>query len=429
MPTSTPNGPVSRSADVVVIGAGMAGLGAARAIHDAGRSVLVLEARDRVGGRLWTDRTSLGVPIERGAELIHGSGASTWELVAEHSLLTRSLATHMTRRDSGQRWTSRGDQEFYAFPQKQLQLPTPLPEPNTGETALSYLGRLGIEQANMPLALQLVETDSEPFHALPATEVTDVLHMVTYVAAGGAVPPLDDYSDFRVLGGYDQVATIVAKGLDIRTNSIVHAVRSSAAGVEIDTDGQTFSARAVVVAVPVGVLQADMIEFIPALPDAQRIAMKGVKYLPVYKGVFEFSAPVLPPGWDLVEDCSLAVPSFWDASAGISGYPGQVVVAWAAGDRARYLLALSEADQQAAVLRALGSLTGDTDVRPVAVASHDWAADPFARGAYPGAEPLPSGLFSPVGEQVFWAGMVTETIDESYDSGREAGMKALRALS
>jgi monoamine oxidase len=64
--------------DVVVIGAGVAGLSAARDLVDAGKSVVVVEARDRIGGRMWTDRTSMSVPIDLGCEFIHGANASTW---------------------------------------------------------------------------------------------------------------------------------------------------------------------------------------------------------------------------------------------------------------------------------------------------------------------------------------------------------------
>src|SRR5262245_11528359 len=64
--------------DVLVIGAGAAGLAAARALADAGQQVVVLEARDRIGGRVWTDHTFGPVPVERGAEFIHGERAGTW---------------------------------------------------------------------------------------------------------------------------------------------------------------------------------------------------------------------------------------------------------------------------------------------------------------------------------------------------------------
>ncbi|KPV42111.1 hypothetical protein SE17_44510 [Kouleothrix aurantiaca] len=66
------------NADIVVIGAGAAGLGAARALADAGRQVVLLEARDRTGGRVWTDHSFGPVPVERGAEFIHGDQADTW---------------------------------------------------------------------------------------------------------------------------------------------------------------------------------------------------------------------------------------------------------------------------------------------------------------------------------------------------------------
>ncbi len=69
-------------ADVLVIGAGASGLAAARVLADAGRRVIVLEARERIGGRVWTDRAFAAIPVERGAEFIHGEQADTWRWCA-----------------------------------------------------------------------------------------------------------------------------------------------------------------------------------------------------------------------------------------------------------------------------------------------------------------------------------------------------------
>src|SRR5262245_27427738 len=85
-------------ADVLVIGAGAAGLGAARALADAGRRVVILEARDRIGGRVWTDHSFGPVPVERGAEFIHGERAETWAWVRRAGFTTASHARWSGRR-------------------------------------------------------------------------------------------------------------------------------------------------------------------------------------------------------------------------------------------------------------------------------------------------------------------------------------------
>ncbi|MBP2320411.1 monoamine oxidase [Kibdelosporangium banguiense] len=90
--------------DAIVLGAGMAGLAAARDLADRGKNVVVLEARDRIGGRMWTDRGAASIPVERGAELVHGADISTWPLIRGQGLATHEMKIAITRRDPGDPW-------------------------------------------------------------------------------------------------------------------------------------------------------------------------------------------------------------------------------------------------------------------------------------------------------------------------------------
>lgn len=99
LPESTSAGVTIIDIDVIVIGAGVAGLGAARALADAGRKVVVIEARNRTGGRLWTQTGSTSIPIELGAQVIAGRNASTWEIVRQQGLdayAQRNIFSRMT---------------------------------------------------------------------------------------------------------------------------------------------------------------------------------------------------------------------------------------------------------------------------------------------------------------------------------------------
>ena len=102
-PDAAPSGPARQDMagergadlDVIVIGAGVAGLSAARVLADAGKRVVVVEARDRIGGRMWTHPDAMSVPIELGAQFIHGRNASTWELVRQQGLRTHTHSHHV----------------------------------------------------------------------------------------------------------------------------------------------------------------------------------------------------------------------------------------------------------------------------------------------------------------------------------------------
>src|SRR6188474_3026409 len=103
-------------ADVLVIGAGAAGLAAARMLANAGRRVIVLEARERIGGRVWTDRSFASVPVERGAEFIHGQQADSWAWVRRAGLRTESFSRWQGRRVVTEDGRLAGDDLLHARP-------------------------------------------------------------------------------------------------------------------------------------------------------------------------------------------------------------------------------------------------------------------------------------------------------------------------
>jgi len=339
--------------DVIVIGAGVSGLSAARVLADAGKKVLVVEARNRVGGRMWTDRSAMSVPVERGCELVHGPRVSTWELIRKQHLTTHPLDTWISRAKPGDPWQKR--------------------------------------------------TDSDVFN-------------------------------FRVIGGYNQVLRPLADRLVIRLNTVVRRVEHSARGAVVRAERHgipvVYRARAVVVALPVAVLAADTVEFCPALPSAKVEAFKSVKPTPVSKVLMEFARPVLPYSTDYVMEP--AVPSFlWNASKGTPGFSGQVVVGWMQDDEAREMLTLPRRRRHQHVLDVIRGIAGDRGLKPVKIIEHEWAKDPFARAAYSDYESVPPGgpeIHRPVGNTLFWAGVVTDQVDRSYTSGKEAAAELLRRV-
>lgn len=285
--------------DVAVVGAGVAGLSAARNLADHGFRVIVLEARGRVGGQLYTDRSFSSVPVELGAGLLHGADVSTWELVEEVRARTVRV---------------RSEEEGTA----PIALSTP---PEDDESVASYLRRLGVPEEDWPP----VAVDNEPAERWSAT----------WMYRNG---DFDWWSsprqDFRVVGGYDQLLGPLSDGPHIELDSPVRRIRlvgSSAPEVELTVSGRggdrRVRARRCVVALPIGVLRGGSVSFDPVLPVDHREALGALRATDVLKLHYEFDRPVFPEDRDTLggEDEG---PVFWCVS-----HDPEIVVVWAAGDR------------------------------------------------------------------------------------------------
>lgn len=417
--------------DVVVIGAGMAGLSAARALVDAGRSVLVLEARHRLGGRIWTDRTSMRWPIELGAELVHGGSPenSLWPLLSQAGIATRPLRGVVTWSEQMNRWVDARDPANFDFPSHRPPRPSSFQPLGANESALAYLRRLGMAEGNIPLSLLQVGTDEEQLPGMSAEDVRPYVEQL-WLPDGARAQALHAAGDFKVPGGYSQVIDLISHGLEVRQGVVVRLIENRDQSVVIHAQtprgALRIEAAQCVVAVPAPVILRGDVRFSPALPLRKWAALQAGRPLPVAKLLMEFDEPVLPKGVSMLDDFRSNPATLWSAAGEEDGAQrGQVVVGWATGARALALLAQGQERAAGAMLDAIARASGRRPPAFRSVAMHDWMKDPLSRGAY-GTWPDEDVIHESWG-RLHWAGMISSQVDWAHTSGVRAARSLLAA--
>ena len=250
---------------VAVLGAGMAGLAAARALLDEGYSVVVFEARDRIGGRVATVRSDAWpIPVELGASWVHDIAAS--DLATQlHNLAIDTAKFDYD--DDTTLFTGGLTQASLATAAKAVE--TAIEWANDAEADLSIAAAVTASGAKVdPLALNHVdEVELASEYGANADELS----------AWWGTEEGTDGDDLLVLGGYGGLADHLAVGLDIRLNTAVTAVSRHGAGVELTlARGTPFACDRVVITVPLAVLAAGDISFNPPLPSTHRAAIDGM---------------------------------------------------------------------------------------------------------------------------------------------------------
>jgi monoamine oxidase len=441
--------------DVLIIGAGAAGLAAAAELARAGKSALVLEARERIGGRAWTlDVPGLPVPVELGAEFIHGRPAATF------SLLRKTGIAAIER--SGDGWYGKGGK---------LE--------RTGEILAEL--RRAIRRARVPRTDVSFETflDRHLGHLSAPARAFARRRVEGYDAAdparASARAILEEWageddasaaSHYRPAGGYGAplaalAATLRGGSVELRLRSVVHAVRWRPGSVTVE-GVQTIdekrgtrneqriafrvTARKAIITLPLGVLQLPSrapgaVRFTPALAE-KREALKGLAPSPVLKAVLLFRDAF----WEMPERgryrnavffraTGERFPSFWTALP----ERAPLLTAWAGGPNA---IRLSGAAAPQVIRQAVTSLAAifggraGIKARLEAAWLHDWQEDPFARGAYSyvtvGGHGARRALAAPLRDTLFFAGEATDfqgehgTVAGALRSGSRAAREVLR---
>lgn len=430
--------------DVVVLGAGAAGLTAARALSDGGVRAIVLEARDRIGGRILTrEDAGLEVPADLGGEFIHGSAPITFELLR----IARTVAVD----------TSDGAFVYEDGALRERDDPFDivagvLERAHALERDVSieeFLRGLPDDDPKVPRERRYARMMVEGFDAADARRAS-TLALVEEWAPGDQG---QTSSQYRPLGGYAPLLRTLLGALDpdrvhVRLETAATSLTRDRGGIVVDATSRGAAlrvrAKAAIVSLPVGVLQAGTLRFEPELPPQKRDALAGLIMGPVVKLVLRFRTAF----WERVNDeryrdaaflhrAEAAFPTFWTTLPLRSAQ----LVAWAGGPKAD---ALEREDTDARVERALADLRvlfgNDPDPGDEldAVFAHDWQADPWSRGAYSyvatGGTNARAELAAPVDGVLFFAGEATEsaaeagTVAGALHSGQRAAAEVLAAL-
>ncbi|MGL6208653.1 MAG: flavin monoamine oxidase family protein [Paracoccaceae bacterium] len=363
------------SGQVVVIGAGAAGLAAARALVQAGRRVVVLEARDRIGGRMWTSQAWPGLPVDLGASWIHGVKGNPLTTLADAAGAKRIATNYDRALDFG----ARGE-------------PLDIAAAMERAGAVVEAARLAVDDFDEDMSLKAAIQRSGAWARADAGERRLIRHYVNSYAEheySGAWDQLsawwyDEGEDFPggdvvFPQGYVQIADHLAKGLDIRLGEVVSRIDP---GLRVTTQTGVFEADQVVVTLPLGVLQSGDVQFGAPLAQSRQAALGLLQMGLLNKCVLRFDRVQWPTDIDWIGWLGPreGVWAEWVTTA--RSDPAPVLIGFNAGAQAREIEGLDDPATIASAAEALKVMFGSGFPAPLAGQVTRWSQDRFARGSY-----------------------------------------------
>lgn len=450
--TSVHGDVVNEHADVLIVGAGMAGLTAARVLAEAGKRVLVLEARDRVGGRIFTERTASGLLVEQGAEFIHGRAPELWSLIEEAGATTAERNGTMLRETQPgaglEKDEEAGDENFFG-PLGPL---ADLPEDEDVSFAEWLAGSAVPEWQREALTGYV-----EGFNAADAERISARSLGIQQRAEDA----IEGDRSWHLPGGYALLPEFLATqvrgaGGEIRLGCPVDAIHWRRGDVVVTTRRGTMRSPQCIVTLPLGVLQAanagtrGSVRLEPeprALFEARTLAMGHVvRFTLVFRTrwwtelarddasttsalrtlSFLFTPGRMPPVW-------------WTRHPELEPAAAATLVGWSGGPRSEALRGITAEELGARACRELAAAFRQPPEKVqgelVSTHTHDWSGDPFALGAYSyvpaGALRAPAAMAEPVAQTLYFAGEHTDatgdwgTVQAALRSGLRAAGQVL----
>jgi monoamine oxidase len=418
--------------DALIIGGGIAGLAAARQLSEAGLRVTLLEARDRLGGRIYTHCTA-DFPVELGAEFVHGRPNEILSLAAEGAIPIVPVQGSFRRKINGD-WADAGH-----LMEKVDQFFSKLPKKEPDESFQYYLDRSGADDEVKQQALRYVEG----FHAADPS----LISARSLRRDSEAEEAIDGDHQYRIASGYESLVRTVVdridrKLCDIVLNTPVNEIAWRQGQVIARAGSTEYLASRAIVTLPLGVLKSGSVAFSPALPEKQN-AMSFLEMGPVIRVSLYFQEKFWEHDPKMADLSFLFTddpqfPTWWTSNP----LPYPILTGWAAGPNARAHSGRSDNDIVRSAVQSLARIMkiAEPELRTQMTASyvHDWQADPFSSGAYSytavGGMDAAKKLAETVVDTLYFAGEATNadgytgTVHGAIASGLRATKELLQSL-
>jgi monoamine oxidase len=421
--------------DTIVIGAGTAGLAAAQRLQAAGQTVLVVEARDRIGGRVQTDYEFAPHPVELGAEFVHGD-VVTGKLAAQYGLTLMPVLGN----DRAYIHDANGLKTVDDYAQGDAAIAAAVMQSNdsavwqwaedwvaSGQPDTDVATLVRSRGITLPPAVEQIVSHTYSADYGVYWDRLGVYGLVESTYEG------DGTAEYRIREGYGTVIAGLAAGLDVRLDTVIRQVDWSDRGIRvIAADDREYVADRVVITLPLALLQNHAVEFTPELPNWKQQAIDGIGVSQIIKLILKFDAPFWPADW---EHCHthLDTQLWWRSGYG-SDLEAPILTAFVGDAACDRLRAMGKAKATALGLWHLEQMFGvDLRGRLVAAKMVDWLADPYAQMGYShtavGGVGCREKLGQSIDDRLFFAGEATNVLRPATVHGAiESGWAVAAAI-